>query len=508
EIDMSLSRTDPLDFNLDVEQLYWAPFAQNAIVFDEFDQMTLYLGHAEYRPEACIRSGSAFPSMPGSGLGIYFEKNYSNNLTGQGSTVDKEQKHPAYIDATMTISPKDAILETNRVNRYLPLPKFIDGSKASNLKDKYFVWRDEQKHYQGGVNGLTAAEHNPFPYVLGPFLSGKGRAVTGDPTSTAGLQFIKGAWHNARDWQLRGGEVTDMKTQGCTGTLALPLLADFWTYPDSPDKPVGNPFRAGGVNGWQVSIPVTSSSTPNFRVYSAGKGGSSPVLCDPTSPRWQTARGGFQPGGATTIPSDNTLYWVMADFLKRTAVVTGGFVEIADPHRMPRVQGTDPRLGPFDVTDRLPTFTYDFEPPLSSLPAGTGIITEFSGASKLNRENKYWPSVQTNVNNVDYFPLDPLKGGDSHIRHWDTRNIQGKGIRRRWWTYMYNESVTPYTEDPNDLTDPGFTNSVAGPYETFDPEHVLYFNWRFIMKNNADSTPPVSPKIESFAVTYRLSQVK
>jgi hypothetical protein len=507
EIDMSLSRTDPLDFNLDVEQLYWAPFAQNTIVFDEFDQMTLYLGHAEKRMEACIRSGSAFPSMPGSGLGIQFNVNYATNKTGVNNDIIREQRHPAYVDATMTISPKDAILETNGVNRYLPLPKFIDASTASNLDNPYFVWRDELKTFQGGVNGLTAAEHNPFPYLLGPFLSGKGRAVTGDPTSTAGLTFVKGGWHNARDWQLRGGELTDTKTGGCVGTIALPLLADFWTYPDDPDKPVSNPFRAGGVNGWQVSLPITSSSTPNFRVYSAGKGGSSPLLVDPTSPRWLTARGGFQPGGATTPPADNTLYWIMADFLKRTSVVTGGFVDIADPHRMPATGG-DPRLGPFDTTDMVPTYTYDFEPPLTTLPGGTSILTEFSGASQLSRLNNYWPTVKNNTNSPEYFPLDPLKAGDSQIRHWDTRNIQGSGTRRRWWTYMYNETVTPYTEDPNDLADIAFTNKDSGPYETFKPEDVKYFNWRFIIKNNVEASPPISPKIESFAVAYRLSKIR
>jgi hypothetical protein len=261
------------------------------------------------------------------------------------------------------------------------------------------------------------------------------------------------------------------------------------------------------VNGWQVSLPITSSSTPNFRVYSAGKGGSSPILVDPTSGRWLTGRGGFTPGGQTTPPADNTLYWIMADFLKRTSVVTGGFVDIADPHRI-RVTGGDPRLGPFDKTYKVPTYTYDFEPPLTSLPGGTSIVTEFSGATQLSRPNQYWPTVKGNANTDEFFPLDPLKAGDSQIRHWDTRNLQGQGIRRRWWTYMYNESVTPYTEDPNDLADIAFTNKDSGPYETFKPEDVDYFNWRWIIKNNVEADPPISPKIESFSVAYRLSDIR
>jgi len=283
DIDMSLSRTDPLDFNLDVEQLYWAPFAQNTIVFDEFDQMTLYLGHSEFRPEPCISARSAGASMPETGLKYEFENNYVRNQQGIGTGTVVADKHPAYIDATMTISFKDALLEPNGVNRYLALPKFIDASKVSHLKNPYFVWRDEQNHLQGGSGSYNSASaYDPYPYLLGPFLSGKGRAVTGDPTSAAGLQFVKGAWHNARDRPLTGGSTLDTRTDGSIGTIGLPLLADFWTYPDDPDKPVGNPFRAGGVNGWQVSLPVTSGSRPDFRVYSPA--GEVPHRCSAIPP--------------------------------------------------------------------------------------------------------------------------------------------------------------------------------------------------------------------------------
>jgi hypothetical protein len=500
DIDMSLSRTDPLDFNLDVEQLYWAPFTQNPVVFDEFDRMTLYLGHSEFRPEACIASGDAFPSMPESGLDQYFTKNYAHNVQANGKQFPKPAPHPAYVDAVMTISSKDAIFEPNNVNRYIPLPKFIDASKVSNLKDPYFVWRDEQEIVQGGVIGETDTTMRPYPYLLSPFLGGKGRRVSG---TVGNIAFTQGAWHNGKDRQLRNGNETDLKTGGCVGTIGLPLLADFWSYPDSPDKPVSNPFRAGGVNGWQISLPVTSSAAPYFRIYSAGKGGSSPFLLDPTHPKWKKASGGFQPGGAPTPGLDNSIYWVMADFLKRTAVVTAGFVDIANPHRMPA--GSDPRLGPFDRAGKIPTYTYDFEPPLATLSAGTAVIAEFRGASKLTRANTWWPKVATNKCDDNVFPLDPLKAGDAHIHHWDNRNIQGTTARKRWWSFLYNDTLTPYTENPNNLADSAWTNSHTGPYDSFNAEDVAYFNWRFIMKNNVEATPPVSPKIESFSVAYRLS---
>ena len=48
------------------------------------------------------------------------------------------------------------------------------------------------------------------------------------------------------------------------------------------------------------------------------------------------------------------------------------------------------------------------------------------------------------------------------------------------------------------------TNSFSGAYDSFDPEDVKYFNWRFIMRNNVDASPPISPKLDAFYVSYRL----
>ena len=167
----------------------------------------------------------------------------------------------------------------------------------------------------------------------------------------------------------------------------------------------------------------------------------------------------------------------------------------------------DPRLGPWDTKNLVPNFTYDFEPPLSSLPAGTNIVTEFRGASVLDLPySQYFPVTSGNATTVENFANDPLKAGDAHIRHFDDRPIPGTSISRGWWTYLYNRTVTTYTEDPTDLVDTNFTNSFSGPNESFLAEEVKYINWRFVMKNNVEANPPVSPKIESFAVSYRLQK--
>ena len=105
---------------------------------------------------------------------------------------------------------------------------------------------------------------------------------------------------------------------------------------------------------------------------------------------------------------------------------------------------------------------------------------------------------------ADNFSLDPHKAGDVWIRHWDTRSVGSQP--RRSWTYLYNRNVTAYTEELNDLSNTGFTNRFGGPNEVFRAEDVKYFNWRFIMRNNVAAMPPVSPRIESFAVSYRFVQ--
>jgi hypothetical protein len=68
---------------------------------------------------------------------------------------------------------------------------------------------------------------------------------------------------------------------------------------------------------------------------------------------------------------------------------------------------------------------------------------------------------------------------------------------------MYNKTITTYVEDPNQLMRTTFTNSFSGPNESFEAKDVKYFNWRFIMKNNLEVDPPLSPRVESFAISYR-----
>nr|MCU0294833.1 hypothetical protein [Candidatus Nanopelagicales bacterium] len=321
-------------------------------------------------------------------------------------------------------------------------------------------------------------------------------------------------------------------TGGLVGNVALPLLADFWTYCDQPDLPAGNGYIADGFNGWQISIPLQSDPRPYFRAVSAGRApGAQPALCRaPGDSAWVTASGGFGPAGATSA-RDNTFYWIMLDLLKRQSVITSGFIDINNPHRVP--EGfLDPRLGPFYLVNGastrpanvVPQFAYEFDPPLQNLPAGTSVVPQFRGASIVDGTPWYWdrwirvdtplfPNATFNEAarqqlkpTPENFALDPYKAGDAHIRKWDTRPIPGSSSSRNWWTYFYNRTVTRYVNDPNQLMDPNFTIQFKGPNEVFTPNDIRYVNWRLVTSNNTDATPPVSPSIETFSLSYRFQR--
>jgi hypothetical protein len=96
-----------------------------------------------------------------------------------------------------------------------------------------------------------------------------------------------------------------------------------------------------------------------------------------------------------------------------------------------------------------------------------------------------------------------LKAGDAHIRKYEDATAETPPRRRDFWTGPYNQNVTDYVDDPSALSKATFLSAYAGPFDSFQPNEVRYFNWRFIMKNNVEAAPPVSPALDSFALVYR-----
>jgi len=538
EIDLSLSRTDPFEFNLDIEQMYWAPLTSATLSYDEFDRVSMFLGHSEYRPAPCVGDFSGLPSLPESGLKREFQKNFVWNPapTGTGAQIESQPTpHPAYVDQQMTINPATVTYEVTGLNRYLPLPEF---------QRPYFVFRDETVVEQGCNSGRGRDTVNTIgdvmePYLISPFNNGLGRLwITDDNTGASGPWRSNTFWNQMPNFQLGNTTQRDHFTGGLTGSIALPLLADFWTYPDSSELPLGNGYIASGVNGWQVAVTVMGDYQPSFRAYSGGHGGPAPLRWGPGDPEWNIASGAFdlsyQPINhlGQQLFTDNTLYWIMIDMLKRQSVITNGFVDLNNPHRVP--EGfSDPRLGPYYLAggestrphDIEPTFTFEFDPPLSQQPGGTSIVTQFRAASAVDPSPWYWQRWMMPSNSTLYpapigeatpgytsdmraqsrpdqssFPLDPYIAGDAHIRKWDTR--QG----RTSWTHFYNRTVTSYVTDPNRLFEQEYTGQYTAPGQPFAQGDIRYVNWRFVMSNNVEATPPIMPTIDSFALSWRFQQ--
>jgi hypothetical protein len=531
EIDLNLSRVDPFDFNLDVEEAHWAPHTTSSISFDEFDRMSLFLGHAEFRPENCVGATSALPTFAQSGLTIAFADNYVRDLDLRGVRELPGPRNPpphaGFQEQYVVIDAAMAFTEPNQINRYMPLPP---------LQQPHFVWRDETVLAQGGIPNLGAdvqvANRTYEPYIISPWLMGGGRFATEVPS--IGLQLNQGRWFNTYNYNISTARRSTRETitDGLVGAIALPLLGDFQMYPDEATLPEGRGYIASGANGWQVALTVQSSSLPNYRVYSGGGVYQNrPRTVSPGSPAWSRATGGLNPlNGQNTPAGDNTFYWAQWDFLARQTVATLGFIDVLNPHRVdPTFQTApfrDPRLGPYfaDVGARAvlpgnvrPTYATLFEPALVDLPGGTEIIPQYRGASIVHpapwvaraaQPLTYWNGqsvparTQVAPDHVN-FPLDPLKAGDAHVRKFEDATVETPPRQRNHWTYPYNLHVTDYVDDPNQLSDDAFLGRYAGALESFRASDVRYCNLRLIMKNNVHASPPVSPSLESLALLLR-----
>jgi hypothetical protein len=375
-----------------------------------------------------------------SGLRTTFQDNFVRNMKPEttGSVQEQPAPHPAYVDAVQKVLANLVFYEPKGVNRFMPLPKFAK---------PYLTWRDERVMLQGGGEG-DATVMSPFPK----------------------------RWDNSTS--------SPVQVDGKVGSIALPLLADFYYYPDQADRPVDNPFVATGFNGWQVSLAVTSSAQPDFRVYSAG--GYAPpgypkgtkTLVDPAAKK--VADGGFAPSGARTPANDNTVYWTQVDFLKRLSVMTYGFVRLGDPHRAATISYNDPRLGPYYPANAplKPTFDTIFEPLLGEQPSGTRVTAEFRAVKQ---------------NKTDDIELNPLMAGEVHIR----TNFNATA---RTFDHNYVDAISRYTTEIEQLQDPAF---LAG-FNGMRPQEVKYLTFRIIFENNADAVGSISPSLDSFAITYRL----
>ena len=448
EIDLSLSRTTPYDMDLDVERIWWAPFqgAPDArpTIYDVYDRTSLWLAHSERRPSPCVSVPWSLPVYEESGLRYEFWHNVARDRSPKARAWNEKSEVTArpdpvvaYRDQQLVVRPRDTIFEPSGARRFLPLPEFAK---------PYFRFRDQRLTVLGGGQGE--------PQVLSPFKSG--------------------TWNNA-NWTAQ--------EDGRVGSIALPLLADFHVHPDDPDLPIDDPFLASGVNGWQVSLALTSQRfarqndpVPKWRVYSSGWRDTTRnerVTVDPSAER--VARGGWDPTlKQRTPPGDPVVYWAAFDWLKRSSVATFGFVPVENPHA---ADDGDPRHGPFGV----PSFEgvrieYGVHP--RQQPAGTKALLEFRVAGA-----GIAPS---------FAAFDPLVAGDAHVRNIDSSNS-------RWERYAHTRQLSPWTKNSERLSDASWLQA-----SDLEPSTVRNLNYRVLFENSDDPQRRERPRLEDLYLVWRL----
>jgi hypothetical protein len=251
EDDFSLSSRLANEFMIDVEQLYWSPFADEQVLFDVFDRYTMALSHGDRRPDVrfSIHQPASVPPAPppppfcgldcpsiGSSLSATFLDNPLQGTTEQSVFEDK----------SYTIDPNSAFRSPFNV-KYVPYPKF----------SRTYTWRDSRlvTMQNGEVVGLTGA-HDP----TSPEPNNDWTADMDSPWITS--QPLPGFTANGlTTWVVDEGDFRGNRKRD-HDPIAAPLIVDFKVFPDNPSN-----GTARGANGFQVAMlgPPT-----NFNLFNTG----------------------------------------------------------------------------------------------------------------------------------------------------------------------------------------------------------------------------------------------
>lgn len=280
-IDLNLSINSITDLDLDVEQLSWAPFG--APFSDFFKLIRIDLSHCFYFPDEIIDPNSLLPKYPASGL---TEASFVGNIF-------EPADHPqvTVYNGSYTINPNSLFLATSGV-QMLSWPKFTST----------YTWRDSSYGSRkfGGPNG-NGVNPEQFYFVLGI----NPPPAVGTPTHPYGVSAVP--------------------------SLGLPLLMDFRVYPAADPN-------TKGLNGFQVALAVTSSSKPNFRVFSTGgldtTQAKKTVIPDIAPDGTQPTGGYFPPGstqgtpGTKTPPGGPEVYWGGVDFAVKVSRAYSHFYDL------------------------------------------------------------------------------------------------------------------------------------------------------------------------------------
>ncbi|HHI78456.1 MAG TPA: hypothetical protein ENK02_00575 [Planctomycetes bacterium] len=488
EDDFQLGNANPLDFEVDVEQLNWAPFIgrqPSLLTFDVFDRVSMVLSTSEVRPDfiAGPAGNPARCSIVGggnTGLSTIFEDNYLDNAPRVEVVKDRVYK----------IDPSNAFLSSTQTT-FIPYPKF----------DKSYTWRDRRiVSYDPANNkvlGLGGAQKPKDPQnpditnnVTSPWIPENDELTTTPPVYKDRLTGV----NNSQVDDFLGSIKEDHHP------IALPLLVDFFVYPDDPQN-----GTAKGANLFQIAYhgPIWPTPIPPHGFYNGpwprrrahSTGGidlqNIETLVDPKNEK--VAQGGWLQnavlGRFKAPPTDDHVHWAQADFVRKISVATFGYVDLLQPGKnavdgpsgWPKDPIGFPNLLAIGQDLRPAQFSVLMEPRPENLPEGTDVILEFRGSEGFDKDD------------VIYAP-DPK----------ETAKSRGNLLNPNYACEQYRYSrgrvaargMTPYVKKIEKL----FNNRTGGA--------PRFLNWRITFVNNVNVTPARVPFVDFLGIVYRVRKTK
>ncbi|MFT7535871.1 MAG: hypothetical protein ACI85K_001824 [Hyphomicrobiaceae bacterium] len=521
EDDFTLSYTQPSEFGLDIEQMYWSPFNDETVLYDEFDRFTMSLGHARTRPDERwllvldpMDPEAAFCVLDCASMNSSLSTVFADNPL-EGSTMT-----PVFEDKIYAINPNQAFRDGANFT-YVPFPKF----------DRSYTWRDSRLvtvDETGNVIGLGGAQN---PDANAPNDDATANVDSPWITSVVDPEF---AQFGSGVWVQDPGDFVG-RNQRDHDPIALPLLVDMKLFPDDAANGVSS-----ATNGFQVAMLGPPS---NFTLPVPNPGGYYDTVtstCGTAYPSWPRVRvhasGGFdlvtqseiRIDPANTLSAqqsvvkdagmgdpitalfrapagDGMLHWSRVDFVRKVSTATFGFFDTLQPQRASIVgpnqtineeAGFPNWLGantPLSMTDVL----VQLDPPQTRQPAGTGVLVELRAAETIeNSSELYNPTFGNNPNDglPDPANNDPGRGNLLNAKYsceayrYSTANVAAA-------PRVVATGLTAYvTED--EVTD--IRNPATGLYPRF-------LNPRLVMTNNVDVSPALSPSLRSMSIIYRLA---
>ncbi len=517
EDDFGLGYRDPSTQMIDLEQMHWAPWNNDAVLYDVFDRYTLRVGHCDSRPDLLFTLNVPPPpaTQPTCNLdcGSLFsglQPTFASNIL-QGSSATTLLEDKAY-----KVNPRDAFRGSTGTT-FVPYPQFLD---TYTWRDSRLISWDMKEDKAIGLGGAK----NPG-----------GQFPNGDTTANVSSPWLPEpppptGW-TGTVWTMDEGDFRGTRARD-HDPIAMPMLFDFMVYPDAsttsanlfhiayvgpiwsytgsfPNNPGGyyNGAPARGQNG----APICSSyDWPAFRSHHSGgvDGGAQEYFVDPANQHTSKASWIKDTGLGNpyqTKPEDDHLHWAQADFVRKVSMVTFGFFDTLKPNAHGLTQQNYPSAWPgLPNSKGFPDFealgsrrggkTYlvesiqaHLDPPTQ--PPGTSVSLEFRGARTFERaENIYDQrsndkmSERGNLLNANYaceaYRYAMPNAGPAN----DTPRVKAEGL-------------TPYV----------FEEKLDSIRDTSTKLLPRYFNYRLVFGNNTSVTPAISPSIRSVIVAYKMT---